>query len=96
MPLQKEVKTKAIEDFHRHEKDTGSPEVQIAILTNRITQLILSSWFAQTSRFPPTFARVLAPKQLPELHQHHRSFAVTPQVKNSLPAGTQRRCVPAS
>ncbi len=39
MPLAKEVKAKAIEDFHRHEKDTGSPEVQIAILTNRITQL---------------------------------------------------------
>ena len=39
MPLAKEVKTKAIEDFHRHEKDTGSPEVQISILTNRITQL---------------------------------------------------------
>lgn len=39
MPLAKEIKTKAIEDFHRHEKDTGSPEVQIAILTNRITQL---------------------------------------------------------
>jgi len=39
MPLAKEVKAKAIDDFHRHEKDTGSPEVQIAILTNRITQL---------------------------------------------------------
>jgi small subunit ribosomal protein S15 len=39
MPLDKEVKTKAIEDFHRHATDTGSPEVQIAILTNRITQL---------------------------------------------------------
>jgi len=39
MPLAKEVKTKAIEDFHRHETDTGSPEVQIAILTTRITQL---------------------------------------------------------
>lgn len=39
MPLAKEVKTKAIEDFHRHDTDTGSPEVQIAILTNRITQL---------------------------------------------------------
>ncbi len=39
MPLEKEVKTKAIEDFHRHATDTGSPEVQIAILTNRITQL---------------------------------------------------------
>jgi small subunit ribosomal protein S15 len=39
MPLAKEVKTKAIEDFHRHDKDTGSPEEQIAILTNRISQL---------------------------------------------------------
>jgi len=39
MPLAKEVKTKAIDDFHRHEKDTGSPEVQVAILTSRISQL---------------------------------------------------------
>jgi small subunit ribosomal protein S15 len=39
MPLAKEVKTKAIEDFHRHEKDTGSPEVQVSILTTRIAQL---------------------------------------------------------
>jgi small subunit ribosomal protein S15 len=39
MPLSKEVKTKLIEDFHRHESDTGSPEVQVAILTKRITQL---------------------------------------------------------
>jgi small subunit ribosomal protein S15 len=39
MPLAKEVKAKAIDDFHRHATDTGSPEVQIAILTNRITQL---------------------------------------------------------
>lgn len=39
MPLAKEIKTKAIQDFHRHETDTGSPEVQIAILTNRILQL---------------------------------------------------------
>ena len=39
MPLAKEIKTKAIQDFHRHDTDTGSPEVQIAILTNRINQL---------------------------------------------------------
>lgn len=39
MPLTKEVKTKVIQDFHRHESDTGSPEVQVAILTKRITQL---------------------------------------------------------
>jgi small subunit ribosomal protein S15 len=39
MPLAKEVKTKVISDYHRHDSDTGSPEVQVAILTNRILQL---------------------------------------------------------
>lgn len=39
MPLQKEVKAQVIQDFHRHDKDTGSPEVQVAILTRRIAQL---------------------------------------------------------
>jgi small subunit ribosomal protein S15 len=39
MPLDKEVKTKVITDYHRHDTDTGSPEVQVAILTSRIMQL---------------------------------------------------------
>ena len=39
MPMNKEVKTKVIADFHRHETDTGSPEVQVAILTSRIQHL---------------------------------------------------------
>jgi small subunit ribosomal protein S15 len=39
MSLDKEVKTSVIESFSRHEKDTGSPEVQIAILTKRIEYL---------------------------------------------------------
>ena len=39
MALNKEVKTKIIKDFAREEKDTGSPEVQIAILTNEINAL---------------------------------------------------------
>jgi len=39
MSITKEAKTKVIEEFHRHEKDTGSPEVQIAILTKRILAL---------------------------------------------------------
>ncbi|MEJ2706674.1 MAG: 30S ribosomal protein S15 [Anaerolineales bacterium] len=39
MPLDKETKSKLIEEFSRHEDDTGSPEVQVAILTTRITQL---------------------------------------------------------
>jgi small subunit ribosomal protein S15 len=39
MPLNKEVKTEAIKKYERHEGDTGSPEVQVAILTARIIQL---------------------------------------------------------
>jgi small subunit ribosomal protein S15 len=39
MPLDKEVKTKVISDYRRHESDTGSPEVQVAVLTSRILQL---------------------------------------------------------
>lgn len=39
MPLAKEDKTKLIDEFHRHKTDTGSPEVQVAILSSRIEQL---------------------------------------------------------
>jgi small subunit ribosomal protein S15 len=39
MPLTKEEKTNLIGEYHRHDKDTGSPEVQIAILSQRINQL---------------------------------------------------------
>ena len=35
----KEEKTQIINSYATHEGDTGSPEVQIAILTNRINQL---------------------------------------------------------
>ncbi len=34
-----EAKTKVIQDFRLHEKDTGSPEVQVALLTQRINSL---------------------------------------------------------
>ncbi|HHJ64156.1 MAG TPA: 30S ribosomal protein S15 [Aquifex aeolicus] len=39
MPLSKEKKWELIKEFQRHEGDTGSPEVQIAILTERIAKL---------------------------------------------------------
>ena len=39
MPLNKETKTKLITDFATHEGDTGSAEVQIAIITSRVLQL---------------------------------------------------------
>ncbi|MFN3921332.1 MAG: 30S ribosomal protein S15 [Caldimicrobium sp.] len=39
MPLDQEVKAHIIKLFQRHSQDTGSPEVQIALLTARIKQL---------------------------------------------------------
>lgn len=37
--IAKETKTALIEEYRINEKDTGSPEVQIAILTDRINEL---------------------------------------------------------
>jgi small subunit ribosomal protein S15 len=37
--LSQEVKAEIIKKFSRHEGDTGSPEVQVAILTHRIQEL---------------------------------------------------------
>ncbi len=39
MSLDKETKTKVMTEFSRHQSDTGSPEVQIALLTTRINSL---------------------------------------------------------
>ena len=39
MPLHSEKKTELIEKFRTHGSDTGSPEVQIALLTERIGYL---------------------------------------------------------
>lgn len=37
--MEKTIKTELIEKYKLHENDTGSPEVQIAILTERINHL---------------------------------------------------------
>jgi small subunit ribosomal protein S15 len=39
MGLLKEAKGELIKQYQQHDKDSGSPEVQIAVLTNRITYL---------------------------------------------------------
>ena len=39
MALDAQTKQTLIREFQLHETDTGSPEVQIAILTNKITYL---------------------------------------------------------
>lgn len=40
MPLDKLEKTTVVEQFRVHDGDTGSSEVQVALLTRRINQLI--------------------------------------------------------
>lgn len=39
MSLEKEKKQEIIEEFSNHEEDTGSAEVQIALLTEKISKL---------------------------------------------------------
>ena len=39
MALSKEEKAEVVDKFNRGARDTGSPEVQVALLTKRITQL---------------------------------------------------------
>ena len=39
MPLAKDPKTNIINEYKTHENDTGSPEVQVAMLSARINQL---------------------------------------------------------
>jgi small subunit ribosomal protein S15 len=39
MSLSTERKTQIVQDFQRGPADTGSPEVQVALLTNRINEL---------------------------------------------------------
>lgn len=39
MPLSKAVKAKIVEEYGLSPNDTGSPEVQVALLTSRINEL---------------------------------------------------------
>lgn len=39
MSLAKEAKEKIVTDFRTHDADTGSPQVQIALLSQRISEL---------------------------------------------------------
>jgi small subunit ribosomal protein S15 len=41
MSIEKEEKTQIISDYALHQKDVGSPEVQVALLTRRIKDLSL-------------------------------------------------------
>ncbi|MBA3438298.1 MAG: 30S ribosomal protein S15 [Pyrinomonadaceae bacterium] len=39
MALAKETKERVVNDFRTHDNDTGSPQVQVALLTQRINEL---------------------------------------------------------
>ncbi len=39
MAISQERKQQLVQEYRQHEEDTGSPEVQIALLTERITEL---------------------------------------------------------
>ena len=51
MSITKEKKKKLISKFAINENDTGSPEVQIAVLSERITTVKPTSWHCYASSF---------------------------------------------
>ncbi len=51
MALQKEHQDEIVDDYQVHETDTGSPEVQIALLTERIAALPITSRSSTRSSF---------------------------------------------
>ena len=53
MPATSAQKAQTIQDYQRIKGDTGSPEVQVALLTSRINELTGS---CQGSPFPSRFA----------------------------------------
>ena len=60
MPVTKEQKAKVIAQHKLHDKDTGSPEVQIALLTERVNMLTehlkehKKDWKWSKPRYPRT------------------------------------------
>ncbi len=40
MPTEKEIKEQVVNDYKLHDKDTGSSQVQVALLTQRINELM--------------------------------------------------------
>ena len=55
MPLTKEAKQDVIQKFGRDDNDTGSPEVQVALLTARINEL--TEHLREHQQGPPLTAR---------------------------------------
>lgn len=39
MSIEKDAKARVIQEYRTHEKDTGSPDIQVAVLTERINNL---------------------------------------------------------
>ena len=73
MSLSKDEKETIIQEYHVHQGDTGSPEVQVALLTTRINALIehlkihkhdhaLAAWLVEDGRPTPTAPGVSEPE----------------------------------
>ena len=65
----KSEKTEIIKKYARHEGDTGSPEVQIAVLTKRINDLT-EHFKAKGSSLPPRPAEDGRPEKKPSQLPH--------------------------
>ena len=98
MPLAKDRKQDVITQYRLHDKDSGSPEVQIALLTEKIKYLTEHFKIHKTdhhcARSPPHGGTAAASARLPEGHQdrslpHDRQGTRPPEAGG--PGGPQFR-----
>ena len=91
MPLTKEEKQVHIGKFGKHETDTGSPEVQIAMLTQRINDLtdhlqdaparsLLAPWPPEARRPSPPLSELPATQGSRGLSRPHQGTRLAPLV----------------
>ena len=80
--MTKERKQEIINTYKREEKDTGSPEVQIALLTERINELStckrqpFKTWSIKNGRKKKKLIKLPSKKRCTKIQRHRRKIRI--------------------
>ena len=77
--ISKETKTTLIEEYKINERDTGSPEVQVAILTNRINELT-EHMKKNPKDYPSVKNAVIAARKIKNVKQEKKYLTLLAEV----------------
>ena len=92
--MTKERKQEIINTYKREEKDTGSPEVQIALLTERINELTehlkvhvqpFKTWSIKNGRKKKKLIKLPSKKRCTKIQRHRRKIRIKKIIFNKKP-----------